>query len=81
VFFCESKEVVSMYPVLPARQTEGNQVAFFNPSQDGYFTHAAVSGNGSGGQVLGIVGVDFCVQTIPPLPANLMLPMAGFINH
>jgi hypothetical protein len=81
VFFCESKEVVSMYPVLPARQAEGNQVAFFNPSQDGHLTHAAVSGNGSGGQILGVIRVYFCVQAIPPLPANLMLPMAGLINH
>jgi hypothetical protein len=67
VFFRESNEVISMYPVLPARQAEGNQIAFFNPSQDGYLAYAAVSGDYSGGEILGVVNLDFCVHMTPPL--------------
>jgi len=31
VLFRETEEFIPMYPVLSARQAEGNQIAFFNP--------------------------------------------------
>jgi hypothetical protein len=53
----EGKEVITAYPVLPARETEGDQVAFLYPSQDGHFTHTAVRRDYTGSQVLGVVGL------------------------
>jgi hypothetical protein len=66
MFCCESKEVVAMYPVLSARKTEGNQIALLNPSQDGYFAHAAVPGYCSRGEVLGVVVLYFRIHMMPP---------------
>jgi hypothetical protein len=66
VFGRESKEVVSMYPVLSARQPEGDQIAFFDPSQDGYFTYAALPGDCSCGEILRVVVLYFRIQFMPP---------------
>jgi hypothetical protein len=48
------KEFFALYAVLPAGKFKSNQVTFFDPSQDGYFTHAAMAGNGTGGEIEGI---------------------------
>jgi hypothetical protein len=66
VFFCESKEFFSMYSVLSAWKLEGNQAAFFDPSQNGYFTHTAVPANRACGKILWVVILQFVFQVIPP---------------
>ena len=66
MFFSKDEEFVSVYSVLSAWKTEGNQAAFFYPSQDGYLTHTAVPGNRAGGQVLGVAVLQFVIQVIPP---------------
>ncbi len=62
----ESKELVPVYAVLSAWKPEGDQVAFFYPSQYGYLTHAAVPGYGSGCQVLGVEILNLVHQCFPP---------------
>jgi len=66
VFFGKNKKLISKYSVLSARKTEGNQVAFFNPSQNGYFAHTAVPSNRAGGQILWVVVLQCVVQVVPP---------------
>jgi hypothetical protein len=66
MFFGKDEEFVSVYSVLSAWETEGNQVAFFDPSQDGYFTHSTVPGDRAGGQILGVFVLQFDIQVIPP---------------
>jgi hypothetical protein len=66
VFIGKGKELVPVYPVLTARQPEGDQVAFFYPSQHGYLAHAAVLGYGPGGQVLGVLILHLVHWYFPP---------------
>jgi hypothetical protein len=80
VFFSKGDEVVSLNPVLSTRQTEGCQVALFNPSQDGYLAYTAVMSNGSGGEIFRVISFNFRIQVIPPSTSSLMLLMAGFID-
>lgn len=65
--FCRKREkIIPVYAVLTSRESEGDQIAFFNPSQDGYFTHAAVSGDGSGGKILRVEIFQLRFQVVPP---------------
>ena len=66
VFFSERKEFVSVYPVLSAGKTEGNKVAFFYPSQNGYLTYPTVPGNRAGGHILWVVVLQCVIQVAPP---------------
>jgi hypothetical protein len=52
MFGCKSEKIFPVYAVLTSRESEGDQVALFNPPQNGYFTHAAVPGYRSGGEIL-----------------------------
>jgi hypothetical protein len=47
----KSKEIVPVDPVLASGEPEGRQVPLFNPSQDGYFADATVSGDDAGGEI------------------------------
>lgn len=53
VFGRKSVKVIPVDAVLTSREPEGDQVAFFNPSQDCYFAYPAVPGNGAGGEYCG----------------------------
>ena len=66
MFFRKGKELITEYPVLSARKLKGNEAAFFNPPQYGYFTNAAVLGYCPSGEVLGIVILHLVHEIIPP---------------
>jgi hypothetical protein len=66
VFGGEGVKVFPVDTVLTSREPEGNQVAFFNPSQDRYFTDTAVPGNGAGSEILRVVIFHFSFQGLPP---------------
>jgi hypothetical protein len=66
VFSRKSIKIIPVDAVLTSREPEGDQVAFFNPSQDRYFADAAVPGNGSGGEILRVVIFQFSFQVLPP---------------
>lgn len=66
MFGRKSVKVLPVDAVLPPRESKSNQVAFFNPPQDGYFTNAAMPGNGSGGEELRVEILQLSFQVIPP---------------
>ena len=66
VFGGKSEKVVPVDAVLTSREPEGDQVAFFNPSQDRYFAYTAVPGNDSGSEILRVVIFQFSFQELPP---------------
>ena len=66
MFLRETKKLIYMYSVLPARQPEGNQIAFFNPPQYSYFTHTAIPGNRAGSEILRVSILWIVFHIIPP---------------
>jgi hypothetical protein len=58
VFKGESIKIIAVDTVLAAGQSERSQVAFFYPSQHGYFAYTTMPGNGAGGEILRVVVLD-----------------------
>lgn len=69
-----------MDAVLSAGKSEGDQITLFNPSQDGHFTHTAVSGNGSGGEILRVEIFRFYLQAMPPSHQQCDVVTAGVVT-
>jgi hypothetical protein len=66
VFNCKSIKIVPVYPVLTSGEPESGQIAFFNPSQDGYLAYPAVPGHNTGGEIQGISLFQGFSQFVPP---------------
>jgi hypothetical protein len=47
----KSEEIISVYSILPSREPESRQVAFFDPAQDGNFTDTTVPRDDTGGEI------------------------------
>jgi hypothetical protein len=62
----EGKEVVPENAVLAAGEPEGGQVAFLDPSQDGYLADAALPGDGPGGEIDRVGLLRVRIQLAPP---------------
>ena len=58
MFDSKSVEIIPVDAVLPARQPERSQVAFFYPSQDRHLAYAAMPGYGSRRKILRIIIID-----------------------